>query len=132
MTYVRDESGALTDRVAQVRVNNASEKVGSRYAHRVAKEIPLIASTSSNLSAIVHGESMHIAATCETPATYARLIGAVVLRSTEAWSAAVHDWVGVLPASITYPGDWEKLVASIPAGLRAEFDLKASEGGGGS
>lgn len=127
VTYARDDSGAFTDRVAQVRVNNASEKIGFKYSHRIAKEIPLIAGTYSNMSAMVHGESMQIAAAYDTPATYARLIGAVVLRSTEAWSAAVHDWVGVTPAPFTYPGDWDNLVASIPAALREQFDLERSQ-----
>lgn len=130
VTYAKDDSGTLTDRVDQVHVNNASEKVGFKYAHRIAKEIPSIAGTYSSMSAMVHGETGHVAVAYENQAACARLIGVVVLRSTEAWSVAVHDWVGVTSAELTYPEDWVNLVASIPADLRAELRLEASESAG--
>lgn len=120
--YEKDRNGVLTDRVGQVLIGNGHAKTRFRYSDRVAEEIPQIANTYSAMSGMVHGEAMHIAAAYETPATYARLIGFVALRSVEAWSSAVHDWVGRTPAPFSNAIDWANLLESMPPELRARLE----------
>ncbi len=116
---VRNE--VQTDEVSQVHVGRSQAKTNYQYSLRVATEIPLIAGTYSGMSGITHGEYTHLSSSWDSPDTHARLIGLVSQRSVEAWSRAVHTWVGVEPGPFINPNDQKNLIRSMPRALLAEF-----------
>lgn len=116
---VRDE--VTTDQVDVVLVGRARAKVGFKHSHRVAAEIPAIAGLYSGMSGVVHGESLPVMSALETPAPSARMIAVVTIRSVEAWSNAIHRWVGIPPARFYTDADYGMLVSTIPQRLRDEF-----------
>lgn len=68
----------------------------------------------SALSGVAHGEQMHLATTWETPDSLARLIGRVAQWSVQAWSLAVHEWIGVSHGSFISREHLCRLLASTP------------------
>lgn len=111
-----------TKEVAQIIVGRAHAKTGFQYSRRVLEEIPAVGETYSGMSGVAHGEPLHLSTSWLVPDTYARLIGLVVHESVEAWSRAVHGWVGVQPGPFVNPRERQKLLQSIPAKYRASFE----------
>lgn len=114
-----------TDEVAQVVVGRRHAKPGFQYTRRVMEEIPSVGETYSGMSGVAHGEQMHLSTSWLIPDTYARLIGIVVQESVQAWSAAVHTWVGAEASPFVNPVERQRLLRSIPAKYRARFEQDA-------
>lgn len=118
-----NEHGVVHDDVAQVFVGRgrtrARAKVRFNYSQRVKDEIPRASELYSALSAVAHGEHASITTSWSTPDAYARVIAHVVVESTEAWSRAVHNWVGVTPGPFLNEDDRQNVIRSIPAATRA-------------
>lgn len=126
--YRRDEHGVVQDDVAQVFVRNgrsrARAKVRFKYSQRVRDEIPRASQLYSALSGVAHGEHASITTSWSTPDAYARVIAHVVVESTEAWSRAVHDWVGVTPGPFLNESDRGNILRSMPEATRASAMAK--------
>lgn len=116
---VRD--GQPLKEVDVVRVGRATAKVGFSYRQRVSEQIPSIGDTYSGMSGVVHGTQMVVATALDDPAVFARLIAAVTLKSVDAWSVAVHAWVGATPAPYYTDAEYDLLVQTIPQALRDDF-----------
>lgn len=121
----KDRHGVEQNQVAAITVGRAHAKPGFRYSQRVAEEIPMIANTYAGMSALVHGEQSAVAMSWDSPDTVARLVGTVVLRSVEAWSRAVHIWVGVSQGPFVNALDVRNIIRSMPPSLLDEFGPKA-------
>lgn len=57
----------------------------------------------------------------DSPATFARLIAVVTIKSVEVWSQSVHVWVGATPPRFYTDGDYETLINAIPPALRDDL-----------
>lgn len=121
------KKGISTDEASQVIVGRAHAKTRFQYSQRVAEEIPTIGETYSGMSGVVHGEQIHLSTSWLVPDTYARLIGLVVQESVEAWSRAMHTWVGVQPGLFINPNERFKLIHSVPEQYRAAFDAEDAQ-----
>lgn len=121
------KKGISTDEVSQVIVGRAHAKTRFQYSQRVAEEIPTIGETYSGMSGVVHGEQIHLSTSWLIPDTYARLIGLVVQESVEAWSRAMHTWVGVQAGVFINPNERLKLIHSVPKQYRASFDVEDAQ-----
>ena len=123
-----NEHGVVQDDVAQVFVGKgrtrARAKVRFNYSQRVKDEIPRASALYSALSAVAHGEHASITTSWSTPDSYARVIAHVVVESTEAWSRAVHSWVGATPGPFLNADDRQNVIRSIPAATRASAVVK--------
>jgi hypothetical protein len=102
----------------------ARAKVRFNYSQRVKDEIPRASALYSALSAVAHGEHASITTSWSTPDSYARVIAHVVVESTEAWSLAVHNWVGATPGPFLNENDRQNVIRSIPAATRASAVVK--------
>jgi len=89
-------------------------KVSFTYSQRVQDEIPRVGPLYSALSGAVHGSHASIRQSWKTPDSGARAIAHVVTVSTEAWSAAVHEWVGVQAGPFLNERDRQNVLLSIP------------------
>ncbi|WP_156138838.1 hypothetical protein [Microbacterium mangrovi] len=117
----RDKTGVKTDEIVQVKVGRSYARTNFQISQRVLEEIPAIGNLYSALSGATHGEYMHVAASWERPDAQARMIGMVVARSVEAWSRAVHAWVGVTPRPVFNQHDVDNLGRSIPLDVLASY-----------
>jgi hypothetical protein len=117
----KTRDGVQTPEVLQVTIRKAHAKVDFRYSHRIVQEIPKMGTLYSAMSGVVHGEQMHLSTTFETPDALARLIGRVAQWSVQAWSRAVHEWVGVSHGSFLSREDLRRLLASTPAEYIEQF-----------
>lgn len=117
----RNKNGVSTDEIAQVRVGDAYVKTNFQFSQRVREEIPSVGVFYAGMSGITHGEPSYLASTWETPDVLARMLGVVILRSTEAWSSAVHTWIGATPPRFVNSGDYANLMRSMPPERLTEF-----------
>jgi len=90
----REKRGKTQDDIAVVTVGRSHAKTNYQYSQRVFSEIPAVGALYSSLSAVAHGDSTHLSVSWDAPDIYVRRIGVVVHRSVEAWSRAIHSWVG--------------------------------------
>ncbi|WP_230007808.1 hypothetical protein [Microbacterium sp. Bi128] len=100
--------------IGSVNVGRAHAKVEFNYTQRIASEIPKMGTLYSALSGIAHGEQMHLSSVAGSPDSLARLIARVTQWSVQAWSAAVHDWVGVQHGRFVNRQDLLHLLNSTP------------------
>lgn len=110
----RVKNGVPQLEVASVDVGKSHARVEFNYSQRIAHEIPRMQNLYSALSGIVHGEQIHLSSAWETPDALARLIGRVTQWSVQAWSDAVHGWVGVEHGRFVNRADLADLLATTP------------------
>lgn len=118
---VEKSTGRERPEVAQVIVGKAQAKTRFQYSQRIPDQIPSLGHMYSLMSGITHGEFAHVSTSWETPDALARLIGTVTHRAVNAWSLAVHDWVGIEPAPFLNQMDIDNLIDSMSPELLAEF-----------
>lgn len=123
---VDKSTGRERPEVAQVIVGKAHAKTRFQISQRIPDQIPSLGHMYSLMSGIAHGELAHVATSWETPDAVARLVGFVTHRAVNAWSLAMHDWVGIEPARFLNQTDIDKLTDSMSPELIAE--LKARPG----
>lgn len=123
-----NDDGTVQEDVAQVFVGMGREraraKVRFNYSQRVKDEIPHASGLYSALSGVAHGQHASITTSWSTPDAYARVIAHVVVESTEAWSGAVHDWVGASAGPFLNDDDRANVLRSIPEATRANAEAK--------
>lgn len=117
----RERKGVEQPEVAGVNIGRAHAKVEFNYSQRIAAEIPRMGTLYSALSGIAHGEQMHLSSVADSPDSLARLIARVTQWSVQAWSAAVHDWVGVEHGRFVNRQDLADLLDSTPPEHRMAF-----------
>jgi hypothetical protein len=92
---VRRERGGVTyEEVAQVKIGHEYAKTRFQISARISEEIPTIGSMYGALSSLVHGDTSFLSTTFSHPDMAPRSTGNVAYRSVEAWSNAVHRWIG--------------------------------------
>lgn len=121
---VDKSTGRERPEVAQVIVGKAQAKTRFQYSQRIPDQIPSLGHMYSLMSGITHGESAHVSTSWDTPDALARLIGTVTHRAVNAWSLAIHDWVGIAPARFLNQADIDNLIDSMPPELLAEFKAR--------
>lgn len=125
---LRVRDGVAQDDVAQIIVGRsptrARAKVQFAYSQRVRDEIPSVSGLYSAMSGVVHGEHVSITTSWNTPDAFARVIGHVAAESTQAWSRAVHDWVGVTPVVFLNEVDRQNILLSIPEATRLRVEAR--------
>ena len=109
--------------IASVTVGRAHAKVEFQYTRRVAAEIPQMGTLYSALSGIAHGEQMHLSSVADSPDSLARLIARIAQWSVQAWSSAVHGWVGVQHGPFINRQDLVNLLNSTPEEHRMAFGV---------
>ncbi|MBZ4488091.1 hypothetical protein LQ938_11545 [Microbacterium sp. cx-55] len=114
----KDRDGVTTNEVVQVKVGRRYAKIGFQYSQRIAAEIPALGSLYASMSGLTHGEPSYLATNWGTPDAVARLLGVVTLRSVEAWSVAIHRWIGASNPPFTNRGHYEDLMRSVPEAHR--------------
>jgi hypothetical protein len=117
----RVKAGIPQEDVAQVTVGRARARVRFSYAQRLKEEIPYVGGLYSGLSGVAHGEHASITTSWSTPDAYARVVGHVAVASTEAWSRAVHHWVGVTAGSFLNEQDRQDILRSMSEATRSGF-----------
>lgn len=119
----REKDGVRKPEVAQVRVGNEYARTSFQISQRIAEQIPAVAVHYAGMSAIVHGEPEFLQMTWQTPDTLARLLAIVMLKSTEAWSDAIHAWLGnTKPAPFINPSDYNAVFHSMPPDVARSND----------
>ena len=121
---VDKSTGSERPEVAQVIVGKAQAKTRFQYSQRIRDQIPSLGHMYSLMSGIAHGESAHVSTSWDTPDALARLVGTVTHRAVNAWSLAVHHWVGIAPAPFLNQTDIDNLIDSMPPDLLAEFKAR--------
>jgi len=119
----REKRGISTLEVSQIIVRKASAKVGFQFTQRIRDEIPTAGDLYASMSGMTHGEPSYLSITWDTPEVVARMLGIVAFRSTEAWSNAVHRWVGAEPPPFINGADYANLMRSASAEHRAGWNL---------
>lgn len=117
----------ITAEVAQVLVGRAHAKTNFQYSQRIAEEIPSIGGMYSGMSGAAHGEHVYISTSWDSPDMFARMIGVVVHRSVEAWSRAIHSWIGVQPGPFINQNDVKNLIRSMPRESRDRFQTMSQD-----
>ena len=110
----RTKDGKQSDDVSVVTVGSEYAKINFTISQRVERELPKVGDLYASMSGVVHGEPTWLETARAEPGLKARLIGAVVCWSVEAWSRAAHAWVGVECGPIFNVGDLKRLRESIP------------------
>lgn len=123
----RVKGGKQYDDVSVVTVGTEHAKIGFTISQRVAEELRQIGGLYGSMSGVVHGEPSWLQTARTAPGGKARLIGAVVRWSVEAWSGAVHAWVGVEHGPIFNAGDVKRLAESIAPERLEEFERERRE-----
>ena len=119
----REWKGVKQTEIASVTVGRAHAKVEFQYTQRVATEIPQMGTLYSALSGIAHGEQMHLSSVADSPDSLARLIARITQWSVQAWSTAVHGWVGVQHGPFVNRQDLVNLLNSTPEEHRVAFGV---------
>lgn len=136
-----NKRGVIQEYVAQITIGRGHDKVRAKvavnYSQRIEQEIPDIGPLYKAMSAVAHGTQTAITTSWSTPDSYARLIGHVASASTEAWSKALHDWVGASAGRFLNETDRQNILLSIPEATRARAIAKfaamvLSDGGPGT
>jgi hypothetical protein len=123
----RAKDGKECEDVSLVKVGTEQARIGFTISQRVAKELPQIGGLYGSMSGVVHGEPSWLETARTAPDGKARLIGAVVRWSVEAWSGAVHAWVGVEHGRIFNENDFQRLIGTIAPERLEEFERERRE-----
>lgn len=115
------------EEVSSVTVGAAKAATDYKLTERIKTHVDGIGEMYASLSSISHGESVHILTSWDDPGLHGRRIALVAMYSTQAWSKALSEWIGVAPAPFINRNDLRRLRESIPADRLARLEATATK-----
>jgi len=127
--FVDPKTNSVRREVRSVRVGTARAAINYNISQRISKQIQ-IGDVYGILSSVAHGEQVAIAMTSVSIETQLRAIAFACFRSVEAYSTAVHAYVGAVPGGFINPQDLQDLLATFPHDVQERRAANARRFGG--